>query len=184
MPIRLKDKGRKYKRFQHTQDEKNVLLNSGLTPVVSSNVSAIAKQGNSLIVRFHGGATYEYPKNGKDYANMLNSTSKGKYVWTHFIRKNVPYRRIANVPLTGDERFTDTDIMYENELQQQARQEMLQRVKGVPKEAIPTVPIESVEGMIPIEEIATQLKTLVTVDELLAVGIIANYLREDKVTNA
>lgn len=174
MPILLKDKGRKYKRFQHTQDEKRVLQEKGLVPVVSSNVSAIAQNGERLVVRFHGGATYEYPTSGDLYARMLNSTSKGKFVWRHLIRKNVPYRRISNTPMVGDEKFVDTDLM------EQQKQVKVKGAKTVPRETLETIPIKQVPKVK-----ANTLKSMVKVTDLLALGIIAEYMREDKkATNA
>lgn len=113
MALLLEDKNRKYQRIRFNATEKKQLLGNGLTPVVSSNVSGIAKDGKSLIVRFHGGATYEYPTSGSLYASMLNSGSKGKFVWNKLRRAGVPYKRISNIPMKYDERITDRNLMEE-----------------------------------------------------------------------
>lgn len=123
MALQLVDRGRRYKRIRLTQNEKDDLLDRGLTPVLSSNVSAIAKSGRSLIVRFHGGATYEYPQSGNLYARMLNSGSKGKFVWRNLRKAGVPYKRINNIPMDYDKDL-DRDLMQEAELKD-IQQELL-----------------------------------------------------------
>ena len=111
-----KEEGRDYRRYKHTAKEQKTLRSKGLTPVVSSNVSAIARDENILYVRFHDASTYAYPKSGKLYDKMLNSKSKGKFVWDELIRKRVPYRRAGamSFKLNNEmERLATTNLMEE-----------------------------------------------------------------------
>ena len=94
MPFRLKE-DRQYQRFKHTDREKKILEKQGFTPVVSSNVSAIARDEKILFVRFHDSSVYAYPRSGGLFDRMLSSASKGKFVWDELIRKNVPYYRTS-----------------------------------------------------------------------------------------
>lgn len=100
---------RKYPRYSHTPAESSRLRSRGFTPVISSNVSAIARDDLTLFVRFHGGATYGYPKSGKLFDDMLGSASKGKFVWNELRRKNVPYYKTSNVNIPDD--VEDKDMM-------------------------------------------------------------------------
>lgn len=115
MAVRLEDKGRKFKRIRQSPKERLQLSSAGLQPVLSSNVSAIAKRDKNLIIRFHGGATYSYSGAADLYEPMLESNSKGSFVWQRLIRPKVPYRRIGSVPLQSDAQFTDRDVMAASE---------------------------------------------------------------------
>ena len=110
MPTLREDKGRDYRRLEHTKDERDRLDRSGFTPVLSSNVSAIGEHNDDLYVRFHGGHSYIYPGSGDLYRPMLQSSSKGRFVWTQLRKKNVAYRRIANVRLPKDVPSTDMNL--------------------------------------------------------------------------
>ena len=89
------EENRPYRRYKHTAKEQKVIRQNGFEPVVSSNVSAIAREENVLYVRFHDSSVYAYPKSGKLYDKMLHSKSKGKFVWNELIRKKVPYRKAS-----------------------------------------------------------------------------------------
>lgn len=102
MPEKVISENRKYTRYAHTQAESRYLGNKGLRPVVSSNVSAVGLDGETLIVRFHGGATYGYPQSGNRYEDMLNAPSKGKFVWRELRKTGVPYYRMGNVNIEND----------------------------------------------------------------------------------
>jgi hypothetical protein len=110
MPVLREDKGRDYRRYEHTEDEINRLDRSGFTPVLSSNVSAIGEHNGDLYIRFHGGNSYVYPNSGDLYQAMLQSSSKGRFVWNRLRKANVPYRRIANVRLPKDVPSTDINL--------------------------------------------------------------------------
>ena len=47
--------------------------------VESSNVKAIAKDGDDLLVKFNSGAVYRYTGASKEYQPMLDAESKGKF---------------------------------------------------------------------------------------------------------
>lgn len=109
MPYQVTSENRKYTRLAHTPSESIYLTNKGFQTVVSSNVSAVAKQGDVLIVRFHGGATYGYPTSGDRFNDILSAPSKGKWVWRELVRKGVPYYRMGNVNIEND--VEDRDMM-------------------------------------------------------------------------
>ena len=110
MATRLEDKGRKFKRFRHSAAEKAQLSRAGFQHVLSSNVSAIAQDEDDLVIRFHGGATYKYFGKGNLYSKMLQSNSKGRFVWQQLIRKNASYSKVGGVRLRSDSQFTDKDL--------------------------------------------------------------------------
>jgi len=102
MPLKALNENRKYQRLVHTEGESKYLARRGFRSVVSSNVSAVAKDGETLIVRFHGGATYGYPTSGDRYYDLLNASSKGRFVWTELRRAGVPYYRMGAVNIADD----------------------------------------------------------------------------------
>lgn len=108
MPVKVIEE-RKYQRYAHTKDERNVLENKGFRTVVSSNVSAIGKSGDNLIVRFHGGATYAYIDKANLLERMWASPSKGRFVWNVLRKSGVSYIKLGNVELEGD--IEDKDLM-------------------------------------------------------------------------
>ncbi len=115
---RLQDKNRPYRRWRHSPSENVYLANRGLQQVESSNVSSIGRVDNDLIIRFHNGSLYKYPGNGSLYEDMLNSNSKGKFVWDRLrgrIRNQhkVPYEKIGVMPLPDDIGVTDEEIFDE-----------------------------------------------------------------------
>ena len=97
MPLLVTNEKRKYTRLAHTLDETNLLRDRGFKSVVSSNVSAVAIQGDALVIRFHGGATYEYPGMRDRYTDIMSAPSKGKWVWREIRRKNAPYNRVGDI---------------------------------------------------------------------------------------
>lgn len=109
MPELVTSENRKYSRYAHTVSEAQYLIQRGLKPVVSSNVSAVGRDGDVLIVRFHGGATYGYPQSGDRYDEMLSAPSKGKFVWRELRRAGVPYYRMGAVNIADD--VGDKDMM-------------------------------------------------------------------------
>ena len=111
--IRLEDKGRIYKRFRHSSNEKVQLAEKGLQWVLSSNVSAVGTEGKDLIVRFVNGSLYRYYKAADLYRPMLQSNSKGHFVWVRLRRKNIPYKRIGSISFETDRGIDDTEL-FEN----------------------------------------------------------------------
>lgn len=110
MPTPLNE-DREYTRLKHSDSEVATLRNRGFVPVISSNVSAVARQDEMLIVRFHGGATYAYPTSGDRYEDILSASSKGRWVWRELRRTGVPYYRIGRVTIQDD--VDDRDLMRE-----------------------------------------------------------------------
>lgn len=129
MPYQLEDDGRNYKRLQHTPEEQKRINRSGYTTVLSSNVSAIAEYQDDLFIRFHGGSSYIYPGSGDLYRPMLDSSSKGKFVWRELRRKNVPYRRIANIRIPNDVEDRDMNMPRREILNEVSDELMLQLLR-------------------------------------------------------
>jgi hypothetical protein len=137
MPIRI-ESNRKYERFRHTTAESKFLASKGFQTVTSSNVSAVGKDKATLLVRFHGGATYGYPKSGSLFDSMLKSASKGKFVWRELIRKKVPYYKTTAKILKND--IDSRDMMKEAEkLEAQTPEEDSIELKKIKKPKIETL---------------------------------------------
>lgn len=109
--ILLEDKNREYKRYRPSPYEKLTLANNGLQWVLSSNVSAVGVIENDLIVRFHNGSMYRYLGKAELYDSMLNSNSKGHFVWERLRKPKVPYEKIGSLPLPNDKKLTDEQVM-------------------------------------------------------------------------
>ena len=108
--ILLKDEGRDYQRYSHTTTERLYLKKQGFQHVQSSNVSAVARRDDDMIIRFHNGSLYRYSGQGERVDDILKSNSKGKWVWRHLRRKRVPYEKIGTLPLPDDLGITDDDL--------------------------------------------------------------------------
>ena len=106
----LIDKNREYKRFRPNPSEKIQLANNGLQWVLSSNVSALGVNKNDLIIRFHNGSLYLYPNQAKLFEPMLQSNSKGHFVWVKLRKPKVAYRKIGTLPFKDDEQVTDDEL--------------------------------------------------------------------------
>lgn len=61
--------------------------------VNSSDLRAVAINGNNLVIAFHSGSTYEYFNAAKECNNLLAAPSKGKYFHEH-IKNNYTYQRV------------------------------------------------------------------------------------------
>ena len=126
--ILLEDKNREYKRFRPNVSEKIQLANNGLQWVLSSNVSALGTNEDSLIIRFHNGSLYEYPNQAKLFEDMLKSNSKGHFVWVKLRRPKVAYKKIGSLPFKSDSEVTDEEIFKLVELQGLAVMKRLQQM--------------------------------------------------------
>jgi hypothetical protein len=102
MPLLITNEKRKYTRYAHTEEESKLLKRKGLRAVISSNVSAVGYDKETLIVRFHGGATYGYPGQGERYDDLVSSPSKGKWVWRELVRKRVSYFKMGSINIKDD----------------------------------------------------------------------------------
>lgn len=107
----LEDKGRDYRRFRPSPEERTYLAERGLRWVLSSNVSAIGTQGDDLVIRFHNGSVYAYIGQADKVDDIFKSNSKGRWVWRHLRRKGVPYKKIGAISLPDDIKVSDEAIM-------------------------------------------------------------------------
>lgn len=61
---------------------------------VSSNVWKFKRKGNNLLVMFLDGSVYLYFNAGDKFIGLLNTGSKGKWIWKSLRRKNINYVKI------------------------------------------------------------------------------------------
>lgn len=115
MPVLVPEK-RDYQRLLHTEQEEQRLKSKGFETVFSSNVSAIATQEDDLIIRFHGGATYGYSGQAKNYKQIMAAASKGKWVWRFLIRPKVPYYKMGSVNIPDDVESRDMMVKERREV--------------------------------------------------------------------
>jgi hypothetical protein len=108
---RVLNERRDYQRILPDFKTRTKLREQGYTWVLSSNVSAVRVFGNDLIIRFHNGSVYKYPNQGLQYDDMINSESKGRWVWNNLRRTNVPYSKLGSMPLETDLDMTDEEVM-------------------------------------------------------------------------
>jgi len=159
-----KEENRPYRRYKHTAEEQKAIRAKGFTPVVSSNVSAIAREGKILYVRFLDSATYAYPRSGKLFDEMLNSKSKGKFVWSELIRKRVPYRK-ANAKA----------FKLGTEIEKQAPRNLMDEARAKQQEAKKPALKTILTGL--------ALSTLISKDNVLKQGIITSLLQVSKINS-
>jgi len=174
---------KKYTRLKHTPDERQYLRIKGFVPVVSSNVSAVARDQTKLIVRFHGGATYVYPSSGDKFDDMLNSGSKGRFVWQQLVKPRVPYYKTNNYNIPDDVEDRDmmrpmaeTDVEIDTLVSEQARATVVKTTQAQGIETIVDI------RTIPKPDIPAGLG--VSDDEVLSAGIIASVALANMINNA
>jgi hypothetical protein len=110
MAVLLVDKNRDFRRFRHTAKEKLTLAKNRFIHVLSSNVSAVKRDGKALLIRFHNGSIYTYPTSGHLIVAMLKSNSKGRFVWRKLIRPGVPYFKSGTLKLKRDSDVSDKEV--------------------------------------------------------------------------
>jgi len=147
-----------YKRILTPVSDQITLKEKGYTPFFSSNVSAGQRDGDDLFIRFHNGSIYQYPKQGKNFGDLLLSPSKGKWVWQNLRRKNVSFSKVGSFPLTGDRDLTDEELFTEIKKQKISIQQPL---------------IAGLLSTIIVKEQSTSLLALFSREHLISSGIIA-----------
>ena len=86
------------------------LAKEGFQAVTSSNVSAVGKSDDDLMIRFHNGSVYRYFGMGDELMSILGSNSKGKWVWRYLRRAGVPYTLEGVLELPDDLEMTDEEM--------------------------------------------------------------------------
>ena len=107
---RVLQEKRDYQRIIHNTRELGILNQKGFTPVLSSNVSAAARRGDDLYIRFWNSSIYKYPNQGDQFERLMAATSKGKWVWRNLRRTNVAYSRVGSLPLDQDVDVSDEEL--------------------------------------------------------------------------
>lgn len=117
--IRLDDLNREWKRILQTDEQKQQLASKGLIWVTSSCISAIATEGNDLLVRFHSGYVYTYPQLANLFDKFLASPSKGRY-FNRNVRKYGYSKKsemsFGNEPLSEEDVFDILENQYVRDL--------------------------------------------------------------------
>lgn len=90
--IRLIDNNRDYRRIKQSARDVLYLEQLGFTEVMSSNVSAVMRESDDLLIRFHNGGIYRYFKQGYLFDDIMRSNSKGRWTWQNLRWKQVPFR--------------------------------------------------------------------------------------------
>ena len=108
--MKVIQEGRPYNRVIQSIGNRTKLAQLGYTWGVSSNVSAVAKFGNDLYIRFLNGSLYKYPTKGDLFENVLAASSKGKWVWRFLRRPKVTYEKVGTLPLENDLDVTDEQL--------------------------------------------------------------------------
>jgi len=141
MPVLLEDKGRPYQRLRHTPEERQYLATNGLQFVLSSNISAIGRLGDTLIIRFHNGSLYEYPGSGDaHYDSILKANSKGGYFWKNIREPDLPYNRIGALRLPGDIQIEDTELFADIEKKSKLVKVLFESEPNILEEVIELAP--------------------------------------------
>ena len=63
------------------------------TYVQSTDIAAIAKKLDNLVIKFNNGGIYEYKGAAVEFENLLNASSKGKYFHEN-VKNKYPYLKI------------------------------------------------------------------------------------------
>lgn len=149
-----------YPRIKTSVANQEILKEQGYTPVFSSNVSAIQRDGTDLYIRFHNGTVYQYPRRGRQFNSLLVSPSKGKWVWRNLRATNASFNKVGNFPLTGDLDLTTEEM--ETRLAQIGK-------LTIAKEMVSALSVTSIKD-VAIKTIANKglLSTLVSKDSLYA----------------
>lgn len=97
----------------HQKDAPTHVLAAELTPVISSNVDSVGREGDALRVKFHSGGVYDYPGAGNRENEMLGAPSKGKFL--HYqIKGSYPYIKRSNLDETtraiGPQNMTEDEM--------------------------------------------------------------------------
>jgi len=86
------------------------LFDAGLQWVLCSNVSGVGTSDDDLIIRFHNASLYKYFGQAKLFDAMLNSNSKGHFVWAKLRKPKVAYQKIGSLPLDQDTQVSDDEL--------------------------------------------------------------------------
>lgn len=113
--LRLLDEQRppsepQYMRIQPDATTRSELRRKGFTWVLSSNVSGIKTEGFDLLIRFWNGSVYRYFDRADLFDPMLQSNSKGRFVWDVLRRPAVPFEKMGSMALSQDRDQTDDEL--------------------------------------------------------------------------
>ena len=144
----LLDTHREYRRRRPNSNEKIQLANNGLQWTLSSNVSAVGVNDDSLIIRFHNGSLYEYPNQAKLFDSMMKSNSKGKFVWAKLRRPRVAYQKIGSLPFNDDAQISDEDLFKGIDLEGLALEKRLRAMGMFIPNATNTLDLIGIEALL------------------------------------
>lgn len=88
-----------YEKHRPTLKERRELGKYGFIPLTSSNVSAIATQEDSLLVRFLNESVYRYPGKANLFDAFATALSPGRFVWNFLRRTNAKYEFLGKLSI-------------------------------------------------------------------------------------
>jgi len=138
---------RDYQRIEPSQKSRQRLRERGFTWVLSSNVSAVRTYEKDLYIRFHNGSLYKYPNRANLFEPMLESSSKGRFVWNELRRKNVAYSKVGAMPLDEDVEGSDLEIM-QPLIGHELMKTLQQRELGVSISVMTVMELQSLQQML------------------------------------
>ena len=160
---------RKYRRIIHSKASEDKLVENGYEVLLSSNVSAAARRGDDLIIRFHNGSLYKYPDQGKNFLKLVAASSHGKWVWRFLRRPNKPYMKIGSLPLPEDKLVSDEEIIKPRKPKYKV--EAIVPIDYMTTGALPQILITPIEQATAIMGTGGSLSTLGTASAISTMGL-------------
>ncbi|WBK39968.1 hypothetical protein [PinkBerry-associated phage LS06-2018-MD08] len=84
---------KQFDKVRLSNADKRELRDEGFTPLKSSNIAGVKQQGDDLILKFHSGEEYIYPKKKSFFKKFAEALSPGRLLW-NTIRYARGYRKI------------------------------------------------------------------------------------------
>ena len=84
---------KQFEKVRLSNTDKRELRDEGFTPLKSSNIAGVKQQGDDLILKFHSGEEYIYPKKKSFFKRFAEALSPGRLLW-NTIRYARGYRKI------------------------------------------------------------------------------------------
>ena len=84
---------KQFDKVRLSNADKRELRDEGFTPLKSSNIAGVKQSGEDLVLKFHSGEEYIYPKKKNFFKRFAEALSPGRLLW-NTIRYARGYRKI------------------------------------------------------------------------------------------
>ena len=84
---------KQFDKVRLSNADKRELRDEGFTPLKSSNIAGVKQSGEDLVLKFHSGEEYIYPKKKSFFKRFAEALSPGRLLW-NTIRYARGYRKI------------------------------------------------------------------------------------------